>query len=202
MKLVVVAGTATEVGKTWAGAALARELRGRDVTVAARKPVQSFAPGEQTDAEVLAAATGESVDEVCLPARTYGLAWAPPMAARELGAPAFTVDDLVAELVWPAGVAVGFVEGAGGPRSPIASDGDNVDLAAALAPDVVVLVTDLRLGAINAVRLSLAALTGLPVVVACNRFAPDPLTLRTLDVLRADGAELVTTPTELADRLS
>ena len=201
--LVYVTGTGTEVGKTWWTAAVAGALRARGVSVSARKPVQSGTPGAgPTDAEVLAAATGERVDAVCLPARTYGLAWAPPMAARELGAPAFTVDDLVAELLWPAGVAVGFVEGAGGPRSPIASDGDNVDLAAALAPDVVVLVTDLRLGAINAVRLSLAALTGLPVVVACNRFAPDPLTLRTLDVLRADGAELVTTPTELADRLS
>ena len=38
MKLVIVSGTATEVGKTWVGAALARELRGRGVTVAARKP--------------------------------------------------------------------------------------------------------------------------------------------------------------------
>jgi dethiobiotin synthase len=200
--LVFVTGTGTEVGKTWWTAAVAGALRARGVAVSARKPAQSGTPGAgPSDAEVLAAATGEDVDAVCPPDRTYGLAWAPPMAARELGARPFTVADLVAEVRWSDGTAVGCVEGAGGPRSPIAADGDNVDLAVALAPDVVVLVTDLRLGAINAVRLSLAALAGLPVVVACNRYQPDDLTLRTLDVLRADGAELVTAPEELADRL-
>ncbi len=39
--LVFVAGTATDVGKTWWTAAVARELRARGVQVAARKPVQS-----------------------------------------------------------------------------------------------------------------------------------------------------------------
>ncbi len=56
---------------------------------------------------------------------------APPMAADMLGLPPFTVAELAREMaqdgVGPASV---FVEGAGGPRSPIASDGDNVDLAA------------------------------------------------------------------------
>ena len=60
-RLVVVAGTATEVGKTWVGAAVARELRDRGTTVAARKPAQSFEPadvepgGIGTDADALAA---------------------------------------------------------------------------------------------------------------------------------------------------
>lgn len=200
--LVFVTGTGTEIGKTWWTAAVAAALRHEGVVVSARKPVQSGTPGAApSDAEVLAAATGEDVDAVCPPGRTYGLAWAPPMAARELGAPSFTVADLVGEMTWPGDTAVGFVEGAGGPRSPIAADGDNVDLAVALAPDVVVLVADLQLGAINAVRLSTAALAGLPVVVACNRYRPDPLSLRTLDLLRADGVELVTAPAELTDRL-
>jgi len=52
-----VAGTATEVGKTFVGAALLAELRATGVRVAARKPAQSFAIGElRTDADVLAAA--------------------------------------------------------------------------------------------------------------------------------------------------
>jgi dethiobiotin synthetase len=168
---VVVSGTATEVGKTWVGAALARELRARGTTVAARKPVQSFAPGDHpTDAEALAVATGEPADDVCPRHRHYELAMAPPMAADALGRPAFTVADLVAEVQWPAGVHVGIVEGVGGPRSPLAADGDTVELATQLGADVVVLVADAALGVINAVRLSVRAFAPISCAVVLNRF--------------------------------
>ena len=59
--LIVVAGTGTEVGKTWAGARLASTLRDRGLSVQARKPAQSFEPDdplEGTDAAQLGAATG------------------------------------------------------------------------------------------------------------------------------------------------
>src|SRR5215208_3148377 len=102
--LVFVAGTATEVGKTWWTTAVARELRAAGVHVAARKPVQSGDPGDATDAELLAAATGEDPDAICSPRRTLPLAWAPPMAARELGLPPFTTADLAAGIEWPASV--------------------------------------------------------------------------------------------------
>ena len=69
--LAFVAGTATEVGKTWWTAAVARELRDAGVTVAARKPVQSSAPGDPLDADLLAAATGVDPDTVCPAHRTY-----------------------------------------------------------------------------------------------------------------------------------
>jgi dethiobiotin synthetase len=204
--LVFVAGTATEVGKTWWTAAVARELRAAGVRVAARKPVQSGEPGAATDAELLAAATDEDADTVCPPARSFPLAWAPPMAARELGLPSFSTADLAGGIEWPASVDVGLVEGVGGPRSPISDDGDNVDLAHTLAPDVVVLVADAGLGTINAVRLSVAALDGFPVIVALNRYAVegdgDPLHARNLDHLTTvDGFDVVTTPRALADRL-
>src|SRR5689334_19141825 len=131
MKLVVVAGTATEVGKTWVGAALARELRGRGVKVAARKPVQSFEPGAgPTDADVLAAATGENPHDVCPRHRWLGVPMAPPMAADALGLSPVSLADLLSELQWPDGIHVGLLEGVGGPRSPLADDGDTVDLAA------------------------------------------------------------------------
>ena len=200
--LVFVAGTATDVGKTWWGAALARELRAAGVTVAARKPVQSGAPGTTTDAELLAAATDDDPATVCSPKRTYDLAWAPPMAARELGAPPFTTAELVSEIEWPASTEVGLVEGVGGPRSPISDDGDNVDLARLLAPDLVVLVADAGLGTINAVRLSAGAFADFAVVVALNRFGTDPLHARNLEHLRdVDGYELVTNPHDLAERV-
>lgn len=204
--LVFVAGTATEVGKTWWTAAVARELRAGGVHVAARKPVQSCGPGDATDGEVLAAATGEEPDTVCPPARTLPLAWAPPMAARELGLPPFSTADLAAGIDWPASVDVGLVEGVGGPRSPISDDGDSVELAHLLAPDLVVLVADAGLGTINAVRLSITALAAFPVIVALNRYAVegdgDPLHARNLEHLTTvDGLDVVTTPRELADRL-
>jgi dethiobiotin synthetase len=197
--LVFVAGTGTDIGKTWWTAATARELRTAGVTVAARKRVQSGAPGAPTDADVLGAATGEDPATVCSPHRTYPLAWAPPMAARELGEPGFSTADLAGGITWPEGIDVGLVEGVGGPRSPIADDGDNVDLAHLVAPDLVVLVADAGLGTINAVRLSLAALGGFRVLVALNRFTGDALHERNREHLAAvDGAEVVTEPRALA----
>ena len=200
--LVFVSGTATEVGKTWWTAATTRELKVAGAHVAARKPVQSGEPGAVTDAEVLGAATGEDPDTVCSPHRTYPLAWAPPMAARELGEPGFTAADLVGGIVWPEGVDIGLVEGVGGPRSPVSDDGDNVVLAHQLAPDLVVVVGDAGLGTINAVRLSVAAFTDFPVVVALNRFTGEPLHQRNLThLVETDGFDVVTEPRVLAARL-
>jgi dethiobiotin synthetase len=199
--LVFVAGTGTDVGKTWWTAATARALRDEGVTVAARKPVQSAAAGDPRDADALAAATGEDPLLVCPAHRTYELAWAPPMAAHELGRPAYTVADLSDEVTWPDGIGVGLVEGVGGPRSPIASDGDNVDFARALQPHLVVVVGDAGLGTINAVRLSVAAFDDFPVIVALNRFGTDPLHERNREFLveRAD-LDVVTQPPQLAAR--
>lgn len=200
--LVFVAGTATDVGKTWWAAALARELRAAGVHVAARKPVQSGDPGATTDADVLAAATGEDPHAVCPLSRTLLVPWAPPMAARELGVPSFTTADLAGGIDWPPAVDVGVVEGVGGPRSPISDDGDNVDLARLVAPDLVVLVADAGLGTINAVRLSVEVLAEFPVVVALNRYRDAPLHARNLEHLTAvDGFDVVTTPRALAARL-
>src|SRR5213076_1746043 len=108
-------------------------------------------PIGDTDAGQLGQASGESPQIVCPRHRWYEVAMAPPMAAAALGRPPFTVADLVDELRWPDGVDVGLVETAGGVRSPIADDGDTVDLARALHPDRVVLVADAGLGTINAV---------------------------------------------------
>ncbi len=156
-----------------------------------------------TDAEVLAAATGEAADDVCPPHRSYSAAMAPPLAAEALGLAPFTLADLLAEVRWPPGAGVGLVEGVGGPRSPLATDADNVALAAALAPDVVVLVADAGLGAINAVLLAVDALPRRPVVFL-NRFDPaDPVHAGNLDWLtKRSGLQVTTTVDDLAHRLS
>lgn len=176
--LVVCAGTATDVGKTWVGAAVLAELRRRGRTVAARKPAQSFAVDdapEGLDAAVLAAATGEPVDAVCPRERSFPIAMAPPMAADALGLPSPSLDDLVDAITWPDPVPdVCWVELVGGPRSPLADDGDGIGLTARLRPDRVVLVADAGLGTINAVVLSSAPFLelGLEPVVLLNRFDP------------------------------
>ena len=158
------------------------ELRGQGRSVSARKPAQSFDVGRHgeclggvTDAEALAAATGEHPGEVCHSFRSYHRAMAPPIAAQALGLPSFTIGELVGELTWPAaGVDIGLVETAGGVRSPQAVDGDVCDLVTALAPDLVVLVADAGLGTINNIRLTMDALAGVPgdapVVVVLNRY--------------------------------
>lgn len=203
-RLVFVTGTGTEVGKTWVAAAALRALRRRGMRVAARKPVQSFVAGAGArDADVLASATGEPAGAVCRESRSFPVALAPPMAADALGAPPFTIADLARELEWPAGVDVGLVEGVGGVRSPLAADGDNLDLLRVVDPDHVVLVADAGLGTINAVRLSLAALDGWPAIVVLNRFdADDDLHRRNREWLAAhDGLDVVTDPDALAARL-
>lgn len=203
--LVLVAGTGTEVGKTWCAAALARALRARGVTVAARKPAQSFEPDDPTtDADELAAATGENSLAVCPAHRRYEVAMAPMMAAEVLGRPPFTTPELVDEVRWPdPAVDLGLLEMAGGVRSPIAADGgDTVTLAELTTPDLVLLVADAGLGTINAVRLCGDALAGWPLVVWLNRFdADDDLHRRNRRWLEEDGWDLVTSADQLSTRL-
>jgi dethiobiotin synthetase len=173
---VLVAGTGTEVGKTWVSARLLEAWRVGGLSVAARKPAQSYEPGEgPTDSEVLGSASGEDPATVCPPERSYPVALAPPMAASSLGLPTPTVGDLLAGLAWPdTPVDIGLVETAGGVRSPHGGDGDVIDLVSRLRPDHVLLVGDAGLGTINAVRLSVGALAAWPdlsrPIVILNRY--------------------------------
>jgi dethiobiotin synthetase len=214
-QLVVMAGTGTEVGKTWVGCRLLELARMRGQHVAVRKPAQSFetasallsgsdpSPNQPTDAEFLAAATGESPHTICPEHRWYAVSMAPPMAADVLGRGRLSISELIAEIRWPAGVDLGCVEIAGGLRSPITHDADSVELIARLAPDAVVLVADAGLGTINSVRLSLAAVPRMRVHVYLNRFdATNDLHARNrawlLDVY---GIATSVTITELLDRI-
>jgi dethiobiotin synthetase len=200
-RFVLVLGTGTDVGKTWVSARLLTTLRAGGATVAARKAAQSFDPAddpERLDAAILGAASGEDRTRVCRESRWYEVAMAPPMAADALGRGRFTLAELVEELEWPdPAVDVGLVESAGGVRSPQTHDADGVDVAAALGPDIVVLVADAGLGTLNAVRLSLDALPPqLPVVVVLNRYDEDnDLHVRNRRWLREhDGRSVLTLP--------
>jgi len=202
--LVVCLGTATEIGKTFVGAAVLSQLRATGHTVTARKPVQSYASDDTgpTDADVLASATGEHPHTVCPGHRWYPIAMAPPMASALLGRDEFGVRHLVDEIEWPAGDPdVRWVETIGGVCSPIAFDGDSADLCRMLAPDRVVLVADAGLGTINSVRLSSAALP--PSIVYLNRYDEGNELHRLNGAWLADrdGFDVVTSVAELCARV-
>ena len=200
-RLIGVIGTHTEVGKTWVTSRVIASLRKRGLTVAARKPVQSYAPGSgPTDAEQLAAASGETPEQVCPLHRCYELAMAPPMAADALQREPILLDALLQEIAWPAHVDIGFVETVGGARSPLAHDGASIDLLERLPVNEVLLIADAGLGTLNAVRLTLACIAPLPVTVFLNRYvAADDLHRRNRDwLLRQDGIDARTDLGELA----
>ncbi|CAM8649432.1 BioD Dethiobiotin synthetase [Acidimicrobiia bacterium] len=207
--LVVVVGTGTEVGKTWVAARLLRDLRAEGFDVAARKPVQSFDPGDRlTDAHVLAEASGEDPADVSPRHRWYPVPMAPPMAAEALGRAPFTIADLVDELSWPVLIPdVGMVETAGGVRSPQAADGDAITLIEALQPDLILVIADAGLGTINSIRLTLEAIdrgshVATPIVVL-NRFDPaDDLHCRNRDWLESNlEAEILASVPAVMTRL-
>ena len=196
-RLVLVVGTATEVGKTHLCCRLLEHARQRGVRVAARKPAQSFEDHERggTDAELLARASSEPVDAVCPPHRWYSTPMAPPMASDRLGLSPIRLADLASELTWPTDVVdLGFVETAGGVRSPLAHDGDAADLARLLDPDVILLVSDAGLGTLNSTLLSAGAMepTGVRLVVALNHFDPrEELHRLNFEWLTAAGIEAI-----------
>lgn len=201
-RLVVVTGSGTEVGKTWATVQIARHLRAVGLAVAARKPAQSFSPDDAaTDASLLAAATEAAPETVCPPHRWYPVPLAPPMAADALGRPRIGIDDLVGELEWPADVDVGLVEGAGGLCSPIAHDGDTLALVDRLRPDLVLFVASPALGVVSSTRLASRALGDTPLLVLLNRYDPaDEVHQRSRDWLHAvDGLMIVTDTAAAAD---
>ena len=168
---LVIAGTGTEIGKTWVAVQLLRHARTLGLRVSARKPAQSYVQGEgPTDAELLAAASGEDPHVVCPSHRWYPVPMAPPMAADALGLAPIILEKLVAESAWPLNVELAVIETAGGLCSPISHDADNLALIEKLAPTRVILVADAGLGTLNAVRLCLRALNGRPTTVFLNRF--------------------------------
>jgi dethiobiotin synthetase len=197
--ILFVTGTGTEVGKTYVTAALARELGAHT-----RKPVQSFDPADTTtDADVLAAASGEPVERVCPRHRWIPLPMAPPMAADVLGLPAIHIADLVRELDIPTR-GMTLVEGAGGLLSPIAHDGDARALIEACDATAVLLVADAGLGTINLVRLGVEALGDRAPIVFLNRFDDTTdLHVRNAEWLRTrEGLDVVTDLGALTQRFS
>ena len=173
---VFITGTDTGVGKTTIACRLIRMLEASGIEVAVRKPVESGCDvGERgliaEDGERLAAASVLNPPSMQVCRYRYKAATSPARAAMLDGATLY-VKQLVACCQCEAQLTV--VEGAGGLLSPIAADGLNIDLIAALGFSVIVVSPD-RLGSINHVLLTLEALATrrLKVIaVVLNRMQP------------------------------
>ncbi|MBC7167336.1 dethiobiotin synthase [Phenylobacterium sp.] len=187
MRALFVAGAHTDVGKTYVGCALLTAARTRGLRVAAFKPVVSgvdAADWADSDPGRLLAAMGQPLTDETLqgvsPLR-FAAPLSPPMAARREGADLRlgTLADLCRQALARAQADLMLVEGAGGVMSPLAEDGLNLDLMAALGLPVL-LVGGSYLGsmshnltALEVVRARGLAVEALVVSQDADPSAPD-----------------------------
>lgn len=169
MQGVFITGTGTDVGKTFVGTAIARALSQQNITVIPRKPVESgclkqnneLIPKDATALKKAANFQGD-LHEVCPYRFEPAIS---PVRAAHLAKTILTTEQLVNICLNGSENGFTLVEGAGGFYSPIAENGLNADLAAALQLPVL-LIADDKLGALNQVLLSAEAIKthGLPLV--------------------------------------
>jgi dethiobiotin synthetase len=160
-----ITATGTDVGKTYVACALLKTLVRRRMPIEAFKPVLSgFDDVESSDAGRLLRAMGRSLIEFdkISPLR-FRAPLAPPSAARAERR-RIMLDQLIglcrARMTGPL-----LIEGAGGVMSPIAEDGTNLDLIAALAVPAL-LVTGSYLGAVSHTLTAIEALKSRGVPLA------------------------------------
>jgi dethiobiotin synthetase len=161
MQGIFITGTTTGVGKTHIGVLLTKALLEKNILVIPRKPVESgcnllndeLIPA---DAQALMSAAGCDGDlvEVC-PYR-FQPPISPARAAR-LANRTLTIAELVNACQHKGNSSFTLVEGAGGFYSPLAEDGLNADLAAALQLPLL-LVAENSLGVLNQVLLNVEAI--------------------------------------------
>lgn len=160
MKGIFITGTDTDIGKTWVGEQLIKELINKNIHVSPRKPVESGWPETditQADAWKLANAAGvtDKLQEVC--PNQFKAAISPERAAKEEGV-TLTLERILKDcLVNTDKDSFLFVEGAGGFYSPLCSNALNANLMVSLNLPIVLIAED-RLGCINQVLLNVEAI--------------------------------------------
>jgi len=154
-RIYFITGTDTNVGKTVLTALLIRHLRKRGVTVRAAKPVCS---GGREDALILFNALEGTMTLDEINPWDFPAPIAPVLAARQAGSKIFLskVLDHLRKLGKISGIML--IEGAGGLLSPLGEGFSSLELIQKLHA-VPIIVCPNRLGAVNQVRLVLAALT-------------------------------------------
>jgi dethiobiotin synthetase len=150
-----ITGTDTGVGKTVLAALLARFLRERGIHAAALKPVCS---GGRDDARALRAVMNGALTPDEINPWHFRAALAPLLAGRRERKRVKLADVLAHVRTMQKRFDVLLVEGAGGLLSPLGGNFDSRDLIAALRATPMVVCPN-RLGAVNQVLLTLAALS-------------------------------------------
>jgi len=149
-----ITGTDTGVGKTVLTALLAAFLRARGVNVAALKPLCS---GGRADARLLRNALPDALTLDEINPWHFRAAIAPRLAARRENKPVRLADVLAHLRSTRKQFTVTLVEGAGGLLSPLGEDFDSRALIIALRATPIIVAPN-RLGAVNHILLTLAAL--------------------------------------------
>jgi dethiobiotin synthetase len=161
MQGVFITGTSTEVGKTFVGVEIAKQLTKKNIKVIPRKPIESgcimqgneLIPQDATALKEAAEYQG-LLSEVC-PYR-----FEPPISpvrAAHLANKILTTEQLVNICLQGSEEGFLLVEGAGGFYSPLAENGLNADLAVALQLPVLLVAED-KLGALSQVLLNVEAI--------------------------------------------
>ena len=172
-----VAGTDTEIGKTFVACALLHALRNQGFSAIGMKPVAAGTDekGRNDDVEALIAASGVEAPRELVNPYLYAPAIAPHIAALEAGRP---IDlERIAQsfaALRPLADAI-VVEGVGGFCVPLGPQVDAADLAQYLALPVI-LVVGMRLGCINHALLSAQAIAARGLTLAgwvANRIDPN-----------------------------
>ena len=149
-----ITGTATGAGKTVLTTLLAAWLRAQKIRVAALKPLCS---GGRADAEKIFASLGGALTLDEINPWLFRAAIAPALAAKR-EKKAVTLTQVLAHIrAVRKNFAVTLVEGAGGLLSPLGKDFDSRDLIVALRAQPFIVAPN-KLGAVNHLRLTLAAL--------------------------------------------
>jgi dethiobiotin synthetase len=158
LRSVFVTGTDTEIGKTYASAALIHALRGHGRRVAGMKPIASgCVDGVAEDALALAAASGLELPSRWVNPIRFDPPIAPHIAAAQAGRPIRLASCLKAWRALAELADMVVVEGVGGWCVPLGPRLMLAELPRRLQLPVI-LVVGLRLGCINHALLSAAAI--------------------------------------------
>lgn len=205
---VVLAGTGTDVGKTFYAQRIARCLLARGIAVCALKPTETaFGSLEDSDAAAIASAAGHA------PVRPYFVHEDPlgPLAASrrtrsELSLAAISewVESHEARLFTPrhgAGEQVSLVETAGGLFTPLTPRETNFDLIDAVRADACILVARNRLGTLHdvlAVHTAVGVSDRVPMAVILNTMADDAPATNLEDLRLCGIAQVARDPDDIA----
>jgi dethiobiotin synthetase len=149
-----ITGTDTGVGKTLFTRLWAQSLHQRGIAVAAFKPLCS---GGRDDARALHAALSGALPLDVINPWHFRAPIAPSLAARQERKTVKLADVLAHIRTHQKPFAITLVEGAGGLLSPLGQNFDSLDLLTALRATPVIVAQN-KLGAVNHILLTLAAL--------------------------------------------